>query len=51
MGRTALYYPAANNSKECMELLLSHGAEVNIKELVSNDHNMNSWVDNNNGGS
>ena len=39
---------AGNNSKECLELLLSHGAEVNIKNNVSNDHNMNWWVDNNN---
>ena len=42
---------AWNNSKECLLLLLSHGAEGNIKDDVSNDHYMNSWVENNNGSS
>ena len=39
---------AENKSKECLELFLSHGAEVNIKNNVSNDHNISWWVDNNN---
>ena len=45
---TPLHWAASNNSKECLANLLSHGAEVNIKDNVSNDHNMNSWIDNNN---
>ena len=28
---------AANTSKECLELLLSHGAEVNVQNHVSNN--------------
>ena len=42
MGGTALHSAAGNDSKECLELLLSDGADVNIKNNVSNDHNMNS---------
>ena len=45
---TPLHWAARNNNKECLALLLSHGAEVNIKNDVSNDDNMNWWVDNNN---
>ena len=37
---TPLHRAAKKNSKECLELLLFHGAEVNIKSKVSNDHNM-----------
>ena len=38
---TPLHYAAAlENSKECLALLLSHGADGNIKNDVSNDHNM-----------
>ena len=47
-GYTPLHWAAEKNSKECLELLLSHGAEVNIKNDVSNDHKMKWWVDNNN---
>ena len=35
-GSTPLHKAAANNSKECLALLLSRGAEVNIKDKVSN---------------
>ena len=48
MGETPLHHAALNNSKECSALLLAHGAEVNVKHNVSNDHNMNWCVDNNN---
>ena len=45
---TPLYRAVDYNSKECLALLLSHGADGNIKNNVSNDHNLNWWVDNNN---
>ena len=35
-GETPLHWAAYNNSKECLELLLSHGADANIKKIVSN---------------
>ena len=47
-GYTPLHTAAANNSTRCLALLISHGANVNIKANVSNDHNMNWWVDSNN---
>ena len=31
-----LHCAAGNDSKECLELLLLHGADVNIKTRVSN---------------
>ena len=37
---TPLHLGSEYNSKGCSELLLSHGAEVNIKSDVSNDHSM-----------
>ena len=43
---TPLHLAAEKNSKEYLALLLSHGADVNIKDNVSNDHTMNWWVDN-----
>ena len=36
-GETPLHWAAYNNSKECLELLLSYGAEVNMKKIVSID--------------
>ena len=36
---TPAHDAAGNNSKECLELLLSHGAEVNIKSDVSKGNN------------
>ena len=44
---TPLLSAAAKESMECLELLLSHGAEINIQDDVSNDNNMIWWVDNN----
>jgi len=35
-GATPLHYAADKNSKECMELLLAHGTDVNVKDNVSN---------------
>ena len=35
-GWSPLHYAAEKNSKECLEILLSHGAEVNMKNNVSN---------------
>ena len=32
---------AERDSKECLELLLSHCADTNIKDMVSNYNNMN----------
>ena len=40
-GETPLHTAAEYNKKKCMELLLSHGAEANIKNVVSNNNNMN----------
>ena len=40
VGSTPLYNAAKNNSEECLELLVSHGADVNIKKNVSNNNNM-----------
>ena len=34
-GWTPLQWAAQENNKECLELLLSHGAKVNVKENVS----------------
>ena len=34
-GRTSVHWAVWKNSKECLELLLSHGAEVNIRDEVS----------------
>jgi len=31
-----LHCAASHNSQECMELLLNHGADVNLKDNVSN---------------
>ena len=39
-GVTPLHGAAYNNSKECLDILLSHGAELNIKDRVSNENNM-----------
>ena len=36
-GRAPLHLAAYYNSKECMDLLLSAGADVNIAGAVSND--------------
>jgi len=33
-GTTALHFAAERNSKQCMEILLSHGADVNICDKV-----------------
>ena len=41
VGWTALHWAAEKNSKECLELLLSHGAEVDIKNNASKYINMN----------
>ena len=41
MGFTPVHIAAITNSKQCLELLLSHGAEVNVKENVRSDHDMN----------
>ena len=38
-GRTPLHFAAQENSRECLELLLFYGAEVNIKNRVSNGNN------------
>ena len=43
---TPLHWAAENKSEECLALLLSHGAEVDVKNNVSNDSKMNWWVDN-----
>ena len=43
---TPIHYAVGENSKECLALLLSHGAELNIKDDVSNDNSMNRRVDN-----
>ena len=40
-GSTPLHTAVKKNRKECLELLLSHGAEVNIKNDVSNGSRMN----------
>ena len=40
-GMRPLHKAALNNSKECLELLLSHRADVNAKNLVSNHAAMN----------
>ena len=39
-GETPLFYAAKNNSAEYLELLLSHGAVVNVKNKVSKDNNI-----------
>jgi len=36
MGNTPLHIAAEINSIECMELLLAHGADVTVKDNVSN---------------
>jgi len=36
LGRTPLNWAAENNNKEWMELLLAHGADVTVKDNVSN---------------
>ena len=36
-----LHDAAFKNSKECLVLLLSRGAEVNAQNSVRNDYNMN----------
>jgi len=36
MGYSSLHCTAEKNSKECMELLLAHGADVNVEDEVSN---------------
>ena len=40
-GSTPLHTAAEKNSIACLELLVSHGAEVNIKNDVSNGNSMN----------
>ena len=35
-GWTPLYYAVESNAEECLKLLLSHGAKVNITNNVSN---------------
>ena len=40
-GSTPLHWAALANSKECLELLLSRGADGNIKNNVSHDKNNN----------
>ena len=40
-GFRALHFAAACDRKQCLELLLSHGADINVKNKVSNDNNMN----------
>ena len=35
-GSTPLHIAVEKNSKECLDLLVSHGAEVNIKKDVRN---------------
>ena len=35
---TPLHKAASNNSKECIELLLKHGADPNIKNRVSDGY-------------
>ena len=40
-GFRALHFAAAYDSKQCLELLLSHGADINVKNKVSNDNDMN----------
>ena len=47
-GETPLHTAAEYNKKKCMELLLSHGAEANIKNVVSNNDKMNWSVDDTN---
>ena len=37
-GRASLHKAAYYNSKECMKLLLSKGADVNIAGAVRNDN-------------
>ena len=39
METTPLHLAIEYNSKECFELLLSHGADVNIRDRVSNNGN------------
>ena len=39
-GYTPLHLGAKNNNTECLELLLSHGAEVNMKLEVNNKKNI-----------
>ena len=34
-GRTPLHIAAGSNSKECLELFLSHGADKDMKDKVS----------------
>jgi len=36
-GRTALHDAVANGDRECIALLLSHGANIHVKDKVS-DH-------------
>ena len=40
MGETPLHMAAGENSKECVELLLDHGADINVGEkvLIINNH-------------
>ena len=35
---TPLHHAASSKSKKCLELLLSHGADVNVKDKVSNSN-------------
>ena len=40
-GTTPLHIATKFASGGCAELLLSHGAELNVSNRVSNDNNMN----------
>jgi len=45
VGNVPLHWAAVNNSKECMELLLAHGAYVTIKDDVSKSDRNDSYYD------
>ena len=47
-GDTPLHTAASYGRKECLELLLSNRAEVNIKAYVSNDNNVIGSLSDNN---
>ena len=45
-GWTPLYYAVESNAEECLKLLLSHGAKVNITTNVSN-YEKSLWANSN----
>ena len=47
-GWTGLHRAACKNSKDCLAVLLAHGAKVNIQDKVCTDKNMNYQIDNDN---